>query len=81
MHHLVVAQLVGRDEDDLGPEAYPRLLEELHGIRPSTLLLRVPEDHSLRLDVLVDETRDRWSKGSFLIGAYPDEEPTSGAFR
>ncbi len=80
LHHLVVAQLVGRDEDDLGPEALPRLLEELHRIRSSTLLLRVPEDHPLRLDVLVDETRDRWPKGSFLIGSYPDEKPASGTF-
>lgn len=75
LHHLIVALLVGRDEDDLGPEAVPRLLEQLDAVGPAAALLGVPQDPALRLDVLVDQARDGGAKGGLLVGADPDEEP------
>lgn len=75
LHHLIIALHVGRDEDDLGSKTRPSLFQELHGIWSSSSFLRVPEDHSLRLDMLADQTRNRWSERFLLIRAYPDEEP------
>ncbi len=71
--------LVRRDEDDLGAEAVPDLAQQLDGVRPPAALLRVPQDHALRRDVVVDEARDGRAEGAFLVGADPDEEPVSCA--
>lgn len=68
--------LVRSNEDDFGIEARPRVFEEFHGIRSSSSFLCVPEDHSLGLNVFVDQACYRWAKGSFLIRAYPYEEPS-----
>lgn len=54
LHHLIIALHVGGDEDDLGSETRPRVFEELYGIWSSSSFLRVPKDHSLGLDVIVD---------------------------
>ena len=75
LHHLIIALHIGRDKDDLGPKAIPHLLEELHRVRPSPPLLRVPEDHPLRLDVVMDQPGYRGPKGLFLVRANPDQEP------
>lgn len=75
LHHLVVALPVGSDEDDLGAEAVPRLLEQLDRVGPPAALLGVPEDHALGRDVVVDEARDGRPEGLFLVGPDPDEEP------
>ena len=77
LHHLVVALLVGGDKDDLGPEAVPHLAEQLDRVRPASPLLRVPQDHALGRDVLVDEPRYRRSESLFLVGPDPDEEPVA----
>ena len=75
LHHLIVPLHIARDVDDLSAPALPRIFEQLHAIRASAPLLRVPQDHSLRLDVLPDQPCDRGTKGSFLIRANPDQEP------
>jgi hypothetical protein len=54
LYHLIIALLIGSNEDDLGSKARPRLFEELHSIWSSSSFFRVPEDHSLGLDVFVD---------------------------
>lgn len=55
LHHLIITLRIAGDEDDLGAKPLPRILEELHGIRPATALLGIPQDHALRLNVVVDE--------------------------
>ena len=75
LHHLVVALSVGRDEDDLGAEAVPHLLEQFDRVWAASPLLRVPEYHALGRDVVVDEPSYRRSECLFLIGTDPDEEP------
>lgn len=75
LHHLIVALPVGGDENDLSAEAVPHLLEQFDRVWPSSSLLRVPEDHPLGRDVLVDEARDGRSECLFLVGTDPDEEP------
>ena len=75
LHHLVVALPVGRDEDDLSPEAVPHLLEQFDRVWSASPLLRVPEYHALGRDVVVDEARYRRSERLFLVGTDPDEEP------
>lgn len=75
LHHLIVALLVGGDEDDLGAEAVPRLLEELERVGTAAALPRIPEDHAAGLNVSVDEAADSWAEGLFLIGPDPNEEP------
>ncbi len=75
LHHLIVALLVGGDENDLGSKALPCVLEELHGVWSPASFLRVPQNHSLGLDMFVDQTSYGWSKGFLLIRAYPNEEP------
>jgi hypothetical protein len=75
LHHLIVALLVGGDEDDFGSEAVPDLLEKLHRVGPSSTLPRVPENHALGRDVVVDETRDGRAECLLLVGSYPNQEP------
>ena len=75
LHHLVVALFVGGNENDLGTEALPGILEQLHCVGSAAALLRVPEDHALGLDVLVDQPRDSGTKSPLLVGSYPNEEP------
>ena len=75
LHHFVVALPVTRDEDDLCAKARPRILEELHCIRAAAALLRVPQDHALRLDMIMDEGGDGGAECALLVGADPDEEP------
>lgn len=76
LHHLIITLHVGGNEYDLGPKAHKRSFEELHRIWSSSLFFRVPENHSLRLDVFADQTRYCWPKCFLLIRAYPDEEPS-----
>ncbi len=54
LHHLIITLHVGSNKDDLRPEALPRVSKKLHGIWSSSSFLRVPEDHPLGLDVVVD---------------------------
>ncbi len=75
LHHLVVALAITRNEDDLCTKSLPSVPQQLHGIRATTTLLAVPENHALGLNVLVDETSDCGAKSTFLVGADPDEEP------
>lgn len=75
LHHLIVPLHVRRYEDDLGSKPCPRVFEKFHSVWSSSSFLRVPEDHSLRFDVLVDQTRDCRSKRPLLIRTYPNEEP------
>jgi hypothetical protein len=75
LHHLIVALLVGGDEDNLSSKALPSVLEKLDSIGPSSSFLRIPEDHPLRLDMFVNEPADRWPEGLLLIRSYPDEKP------
>lgn len=75
LHHLVVSSHVGCNEDHLRTEAAVGILEELHGIGSSASLARVPKDHPLRWNILVDQAGDRWSKRLLLVGANPNEEP------
>jgi hypothetical protein len=77
LHHLIIALLVGSDEDDLGTEAVPHVLEKLNRVRAATALLGVPQNHTLWRNVLVDEVGDGRAKGLLLIRADPDEEPMS----
>jgi hypothetical protein len=74
-NHLIIALHVGGNEDYLGSEAIPRFFEQFHSIWSSSSFLRVPENHSLGLDVFVDQTRYRWPKGFLLIRTYPNEKP------
>lgn len=75
LHHLIITRHVRSNEDHLGLKARPRVFEQLHRVRPSSTFLRVPEDHPLWGDVVVNQTRYRRSEGLLLIRAYPDEEP------
>ena len=75
LHHLIIALLITRNEDDLGSPALPRLLQQLHAIWPTASLLRIPEDHAFGLDMLFDEGVDCGTEGAFLVGADPDQEP------
>ena len=75
LHHLIVALHIARDEDDLCAESLPCIPEELHGIRATTPLLAVPENHALWLNVLVDKARDGGAKRALLVRTDPDEEP------
>jgi hypothetical protein len=74
-HYIVITLQVGSDEDDLGPEAVPGLLQELHGIRTASALLRVPEDPPLRLDVFVYQAHNRRPIGPLQVRANPYQEP------
>ena len=78
LHHLIIALLITRDENNLCAEPRPRILQQLHRVGPAASLLRVPEDHALGLDVLLDEARDGGAEGAFLVGSDPDEEPVGG---
>lgn len=75
MHHLVIALHVGGNENDLCPKTRPCVFEELHGIWSSSPFLRVPKYHSLRFDVVVNESAYRWAKSLLLVWTYPDKEP------
>lgn len=75
LHHLLVAHPVGRDEHHLRPPRIVRLLDELHDIRASSSLLRVPESHALRLDTALDETGDGGAERLLLVRTYPDQVP------
>jgi hypothetical protein len=67
LHHLIIACLIGGDEDDLGPKAGPSVLEKLHAVRSAASFLRVPEDHPLGFDMLSDQAGYCWPEGSFLV--------------
>lgn len=55
--------------------ALPDVLEQSHCIGPSTEPFRVPKDHPLRFDMLIDQPRNGRTKGFFLVGTDPNEEP------
>jgi hypothetical protein len=61
----------------LSVPAVPGILEQLHCIGSSTSLLRVPKDHSLRFDILLDQTCNGNTKGFLLVGTNPNEEPVN----
>lgn len=75
LHHLLVSHPVGRDKHHLRPPRIVRLLDELHDIRASSSLLRVPEGHALRLDTALDETGDGGAERLLLVRTYPDQVP------
>lgn len=58
-----------------GVPALPDVLEQLHSIRPSTSLLRVPKDHPLRFDVFLDQSGNGRAEGFLLVRTDPNEEP------
>ena len=67
LHHLIIPLHIRRDEDDLSTEALPRIAQQGHGVRAPPALLRVPQDHALRRDVVVDQARDGWAERLFLV--------------
>jgi hypothetical protein len=75
LHHLIISLRIRRDENNFCAKPCPCVPQQLHGIGPTTTLLRVPKYHALGLDVLVDEAGDGRAKGALLIGSDPDEEP------
>ena len=75
LHHLIITTHVGGDEYDLCSETRPGVLEQLHRVWPTPSLLRVPEDHPLGRDIVVDQAGYRWPKRLLLVRAYPDEKP------
>jgi len=80
LHHLIIALHVTRNEYHLGLPPHPRLSQQGHGIGSAASLLRVPKDHALRLDVLVDEACNRGPERAFLVRADPDEKPVGGLY-
>ena len=80
LHHFIIALHITRNEDHLGLPPHPRLSQQGHGIGSTAPLLRVPKDHALRLDVLVDETRNRGPERAFLVRPDPDEKPVGGLY-
>lgn len=75
LHHLIVSLHIRRDEDDLRAKPRPCIFEQLHRIWTPASLLRVPKNHALRLNVLLDQASDGRPKGALLVGADPDKEP------
>ena len=75
LHHLIIALHVGRDENNLGSKPSPRIFKKLHGVGPSSSLLRIPENHPLGFDVLSYQTCNRGSERPLLVRAYPYEKP------
>lgn len=75
LHHLIITGHVGGNEDDLSSPLNPRLPDQFHCVWPAPSLLRVPENHPIWLDVLIDEGRDRRPERLLLVGSNPDEEP------
>lgn len=75
LHHLIITLHITRDIYNLSAPTFPRIFEQLDAIRSTAAFLRVPKDHSFRLDMLPDEASDSRSEGALLIGADPDEKP------
>lgn len=75
LHDFAVADVVGRDEDDLRVPAVECLLEDLHCVWTAAAQLAIPEEKALRAYVAVDESGDGGPECLFLVGADPDEEP------
>ena len=80
LHHLIVTLHIACDVDDLGTPALPGIFEQLYAVRSTSSLLRVPQDHALRLDVFPDQPRDGGAKGALLIRADPDQEPVGALY-
>lgn len=75
LHHLVIALHVARNEDDLCLPHVPSFLEQIHNIRTSASLLTIPQYHTIRLDIIVDQTSDRRPERPLLIRSNPNEKP------
>ena len=75
LHQLLVALKVGSNEDDLRIPRGICLLDKLNNIGATTSLLAVPQAQPLRLDVFVDQARDRGTESLLLITSNPDEIP------
>lgn len=77
LNHLIIASLIRGNEDDFRLKIRIDIFQQLHGVRTPSLF-RVPEDASLRLDVLVNEARNRRAKCLLLVRADPDQKPSFG---
>jgi len=75
MHDFIVTLEVGGDEDNFSFPVVVCFLEDLHRIRTSTPLFRVPKEKALGPDMTVNKTRDGWAECLFLVAADPDEIP------
>lgn len=75
LHHLIVSLHIRRNEDNLCPETFPCIFDKLHGIRSPTAYLRVPQYHSVGLNMLVYKPQNSLPERLFHIRPDPNQKP------